>query len=42
MSQEEGMFYNGRLEIGMNELALINMALVSSCDYIFLNNKFTV
>lgn len=42
MKRDVGMFYNGRLEIGLKELAGINMALLSTSDYIFVNANYTI
>lgn len=42
MKRDVGMFYNGRQEIGLRELASINTALLSTSDYIFVNANYTI
>lgn len=42
MKKNVGMFYNGRQEIGLRELASINTALLSTSDYIFVNANYTI
>lgn len=42
MQKHIGMLYNGRQEIGLNELARINTALLTTCDFLYVNANYTV
>lgn len=42
VQKQTGMFYNGSLEIGLNELAGINTALLTACDFLYINANYMV
>lgn len=42
MAKQTGMLYNGRQEIGIDELARINTALLTACDFLYVNANYSV